>query len=382
MGIKSTGEKGKKKISIAQVVLSLEIGGMETVIANIARNIDQDVFRLIVICLKKIGSIGHELQEEGFKVIQIKRMAKKISFLYPKRLVDTLRHEKVDIVHSHSGCWHKAAIAGKYSRVKGIIYTEHGRLVPDNNSVIMLDRIVSRLTDYIVPVSLDLSEYLKEVVRLNHGKIHRIENGIDTSKFYPREKNKELMEELRISEDVFIIGNIARLAPVKDHVTLIKAFDIARKTYPNMRLVIVGDGPEKSNLEALINELNLSENVMLLGFRRDIREMFSIVDMFVLSSISEGTSITILEAMAAGKPVIATNVGGTPNLVEDGKTGFLVSPSEPVLLGRKIIELINNKEIAKQMGLKARKVVQTNFSVERMTKKYVSLYLDLIRPKR
>ena len=176
---------------------------------------------------------------------------------------------------------------------------------------------------------------------INSIKIHKIENGIDTRYFSPIPKNKNLLNELKISENHFIIGNIARLAPVKDHVTLIKTFDIARKIYPNMRLVIVSDGPEKSNLEALINELNLSENVMLLGFRRDIREMFSIVDMFVLSSISEGTSITILEAMAAGKPVIATNVGGTPNLVEDGKTGFLVSPSELLLLGRKIIELIN-----------------------------------------
>jgi len=371
-----------KKVTIAQVVLSLEIGGMETVIANIARNIDQDVFRLIVICLKKIGSIGHELQEEGFKVIQIKRMAKKISFLYPKRLVDTLRHEKVDIVHSHSGCWHKAAIAGKYSRVKGIIYTEHGRLVPDNNSVIMLDRIVSRLTDYIVPVSLDLSEYLKEIVRLDHGKIHRIENGINTEYYSPNDKDKKLLKELKISEETFVIGNIARLAPVKDHFTLVKAFAIARKSHPNMRLLIVGDGPKRSKLEKLISEMNLSQEVMLLGFRRDIKELLSILDVFVLSSISEGTSITILEAMASGKPVIATNVGGNSRIVIDGKTGFLVPPKQPVLLARKISELIENPKIAKKMGLHGRKVVQTNFSVERMTKKYVSLYLDLIRPKR
>lgn len=370
-----------KKITIAQVVLSLEIGGMETVIANIARNIDQDIFRLIVICLKKIGPIGHELQKEGFKVIQIKRMVKKISFFYPKRLVDTLRREKVDIVHSHSGCWHKAAIAGKYSRVKGIIYTEHGRLVPDNNSVIMLDRIVSRLTDYIVPVSLDLSDYLKEVVRLNYGKIHRIENGIDTSKFYPREKNKELMKELRIYEDVFIIGNIARLAPVKDHFTQVKAFTIANNSCPNMKLLIVGDGSQRSNLEELIKELNLSENVKLLGFRRDIKELLSILDVFVLSSISEGTSITILEAMASGKPVIATDVGGNSKLVIDNVTGFLVPARNIEAMAEKFTVLYNNRKLGKVMGSKGREKVIGHFSVQEMTRQYEELYRELFYMK-
>ncbi len=325
-----------RQIIVAHVVLSLEIGGMEAVIANMARNIDRDLYRLLIICVLTIGPIGNELRNEEIRVIELPKMPRIISFLYPKALIDVLRTEKVDILHCHNGCWYKAAIAGKVAPFKGIIYTEHGRQVPDYNSTMLFDRAVSKITDYVVPVSEDLSEYSKKVVRIEPRKIHEINNGIDTDYFSPRKKGKRLLKELSIPDNALIIGNIARLAPVKDHITLINAFAIAEKQCPDMKLLIIGDSSEKATLEKLINELHLSDKIVLLGFRRDIKEILALFDLFVLSSISEGTSITILEAMASGKAVIASDVGGNSKIVIEDVSGFLVPAKNIKAIAEKI----------------------------------------------
>lgn len=379
MEISNANGQEKKRVTVAHVVLSLEIGGMETVIANIARNIDNDLYRLVIICIKRIGSIGYDLIGEGVRVIRLPMMARKISFLYPGALIDTLRREGVDIIHTHSGCWHKAAIAGRLSGVKGIIYTEHGRSVPDSRTIVMLDKIISRFTDHIIPVSHDLEEYLKYKIKIDHRKIYKIENGIDTNYFEALPKNKSLMKELDIPEDCFVIGNIARLALIKDHKTLIQAFSLALKTCPNMKLIIVGDGAERENLEELIQKLKLVDNVMFLGFRRDIKELLSIFDVFALSSISEGTSITILEAMASGKPIIAANVGGNSNLIIDGETGFLVRPKMVDDFAEKIIFLNKKREVIRDMGVNGARFIKENFSAEKMTRRYEALYYKLMK---
>jgi sugar transferase (PEP-CTERM/EpsH1 system associated) len=362
---------------VAHVVLSLEIGGMETVIANMARNIDRDLYRLLIICVVTIGPIGYELRNKGIKVIELPQMPRIISFLYPKALIDILMAEKVDILHCHSGCWYKAAIAGRLARAKGIIYTEHGRHVPDSKVTIILDKIISKITDYVVPVSEDLSKYLKKVVKIEPRKIHEINNGIDTDYFSPREKGKRLLKELCIPDNTLIIGNIARLAPVKDHITLINAFALTEKHCHDMRLLIIGDGSERANLEKLINELNLSDKIALLGFRRDIKEILSLFDLFVLSSISEGTSITILEAMASGKPVIATDVGANSDIITESVSGFLVPAKNAKVMAEKIAFFYKNRSFGKGIGQKGRENVIRNFSVQEMTRKYEKLYHEL-----
>ncbi|MDY6844911.1 MAG: glycosyltransferase [Thermodesulfobacteriota bacterium] len=365
------------RVTVAQIVLSMETGGMETVIANILRNIDRKLYRVIVVCINRIGEIGRELQAEDIKIIRRPLMPGKSSFVYPGTLIRTLKREGVDIVHTHSGCWHKALIAAKLSSVKGTIYTEHGRFAPDPLSRVIHDRVISSLTDYVVPVSPDLEEYMRNTLKIPSRKIHRIENGIDTAYFGPSPKGISILNELNISENCFVVGNIARLRPVKDHKTLLHSFGIALKSCPDMKLILVGDGPDKSNIERLIHELNLTEDVMLLGLRRDIQELLSVFDVFVLSSLSEGTSMTILEAMTAGKPVIATNVGGNSNLVIDGETGFLVKPGNPPELAEKLLLLQRDEAIRSNMGVKASERVKDKFEAQVMTRKYEALYSRL-----
>jgi glycosyltransferase involved in cell wall biosynthesis len=163
---------------------------------------------------------------------------------------------------------------------------------------------------------------------------------------------------------------VARLAPEKDIGTLIRAFQILVPKFSDVELVVVGDGVERKKLEALA----LGANVRFLGSRDDIPELMRSFDVFVLASLTEGISLTLLEAMAASKPIVATNVGGNPEVVVDGVTGFLVPSQDPQAMADKILLLLNDPQLAQRMGIAGRRRVEQNFSLERMTDEYEKVY--------
>ncbi len=368
-------------ITIAHVVLSLEIGGMESVIAQLATGVDSKRFRTVIICLQKKGAIGEELSRQGIKVILADKMTPKVSFLYPKVLIDLLKKEQVDIVHTHSGCWHKTAIAALLAGTKGVVYTEHGRFAPDLKRIIYLDRVISKITSTIIPVSHDLFTYLKTVVKIPEQKLKLIENGIDTDFFSPAPPDKGLRKEINLEASDIVIGCIARLAAVKDHITLVDSFFKAKTSCPHLKMILVGDGPEQNNIEKKINKLGLSGDVILLGARRDIREILSVIDIFILSSISEGTSITLLEAMSVGKAVVATAVGGNNRLITDGVNGCLVPARSPDLMAERIIQLARSRNTCKQLGAKAREYIKREFSIRTTVDNYQTTYTAIYNPK-
>ena len=215
-------------------------------------------------------------------------------------------------------------------------------------------------------------------MRIKLSKISTIVNGIDIQQFRPRGKNKKLLQELGIDRSAFIVGNVARFSPVKDQETLIRAFNRAKETSRDMKLLLVGEGSEKVTLEKLIHAMNLSDCVFFLGFRSNINEILSLIDVFVLSSISEGTSMTLLEAMASGKPVIATNVGGNSKVVIDDITGFLVPAKNVEAIAEKITVLYANRKLREVMGFMGRDIVGKNFSLQEMIRQYEELYHELI----
>lgn len=364
--------------TVAHVVPSMDIGGMETVIANLAGEIDRNRFRLVVLCLKHAGAIGLELREQGLPVRRIHPMVKGLSFLYPGALVSALRKEGARIVHAHTGCWHKAAVAARISGAKGMVYTEHGRRVPDSRNLMRMDRMAARITDRVVPVSISLFEYMNSVVGIPSRKLRLIENGIDTLRFNTISKSLEITRELGLTSEHVVLGSVGRLSPVKDQQTLIRAFHQAHRNRSNLRLILVGDGEERAALERLVAELGLQESVRLLGSRRDVRAILSTFDVFVSASISEGTSMTLLEAMASGKPVVATDVGGNGNVVIPGRTGLLVEPGEPEKLASAVLYIAANQRLRNEMGRNARRVVQDRFDVARMAREYEHLYDELI----
>lgn len=367
MKFQTTNNSNHKKTNILFVILSLEIGGMEQVVADLIRNVDLEQFTPVVACLESLGPIAAELGKQGVTVVPLGRMTPLISFAYPAKLMKLIRDYRIDVVHVHSGCWHKGAMAAWLCGIRNVIYTEHGRIFPDSRKVMFLDRLYAPFTRSVVVVSDDLAEYMCSVVGIPASKISVIINGIDVERFRIARSPSGAVDNLRI-------GIIARLAPVKDIATLVRAMAVVHQHKPNMVLSIVGDGPERDSLESLVNELGLSSVVTFHGFRRDIPEVLRDIDIFALSSLSEGTSITLLEAMASGKPVVVTDVGGNPAIVEQGVNGFLVPPGEPEALAQALLKLANDSELRQLMAVANIDKVTKRYSIQAMARQYEILY--------
>ncbi len=355
-----------RPLRVLHVILSLEIGGMEQVVAQLIRNLDQERFLPMVACLTSRGAIAEELTAAGIPIFIIGRMTPLLSFLYPAELVGIMKKHSIDVLHTHSGCWHKAAIAARICGVGKVIYTEHGRTFPDRRRLILLDRLYAPCTDHVVAVSGELHRYMRDGVGISAGKITTILNGVDPALFAPA---------VTPQPDISCrLGIIARLAPVKDIVTLLRALAEVRKVYPAVTLSVAGDGPERVHLEQSVAELGLDGAVSFLGFRRDMVEVMKSIDIFVLSSLSEGTSITLLEAMASGKPVVVTDVGGNPALVREGENGFLVPSGNPSAMAAALIRLMGDRQLRVRMSAANLKTVEENYSIKAMTAAYECLY--------
>lgn len=358
-----------KKTRVLHVVLSLEIGGMEQVVADLIKSTNQDEFVSVVACLNDLGPIAEELISVGVQVLKVDSMTPIVSYLYPGKLIRIIREQKIDVVHVHSGCWHKTAIAARYCGVKKIIYTDHGRKFPDSSKVMILDRLVSPITRHVVAVSDNLGKYLRVNVGIPEKKVKVIINGIDVDRFL-------IARNLVTSNVCLRFGIIARLAPVKDIATLIRAMAIVRQHNPHVLLSIVGDGPERDSLESLVNELGLAQVISFLGFRRDIPSVLKEIDIFVLVSLSEGTSITLLEAMASGKPVVVTDVGGNPAIVEQGVNGLLVPPGDSEVLAQALLNISVDSELRQSMATANINKVTEHYSIQSMARHYEVLYRD------
>lgn len=357
------------KTNVLFVILSFEIGGMEQMVSDLILNLDRTRFNPLVVCLKALGPIAAELEKQGVKIIKLEQMTPVISFVYPKQLVDIIREHNIDVVHTHSGSWHKAAIAGVWGGARTIIYTDHGRFYPDSRRLMVLDRLYSSVTTHVVCVSDALAEYMVHKVGITSTKVKCIINGIDENKFVLARHPQQ--------EHASRIGIIARLAPVKDITTLIQAVKLLLDKGIEVSLTIAGDGPERVNLEHLSASLGIAGAVNFLGFRRDVANVLAEIDLFVLCSLSEGTSLTLLEAMAAGKPVVVTNVGGNSAIVNDGVNGLLVPPGDPVALADALQKLMADRDLRERMGATNIHTIQERYSLDRMASAYESLYTEL-----
>jgi len=370
----------KEKIRIIHILPYLEGGGSERVVFNLIMNLDRSRFEPIIIYFfdDLYGNYRKDYINIGIKVQCINEPRSILSsFIYPKMLIREILRYNPSIIHIHSGCWYKASLAAKFSGVKRVIYTEHGRFEHEPFSLIILDNVASLFTDEVISVSDELKLYFQKFLKIKKSKITTITNGIDIRSLVPMPKNNTILDGLQIDRSSFIVGNIARLSPEKDHITLIKAFYKAKKSVDNLKMFIVGDGPEKDFLKRYISTLELTNDVLLLGFRSDISEILSTFDVFILSSLTEGTSMTILEAMAMEKPVIATNVGGNAKLVQNEINGFLVQPRDEEAIAYRILEFYSDQELGKVMGRRGREMVISNFNVNKMTLRYQELYRKL-----
>ncbi len=300
-----------------------------------------------------------------------------------------IKKRKFDIVHTHTS---KAGIigrwAGKLAGVGIIVHSPHGHIFYGyfgwfkNNLFIFLEKLTSLITDRIITLTQrGKEEHIKYKIAPPN-KFVPIYSGIDIKEFSNFQVNRvKEKEKLNISLDVPVVGTVNRLDPVKGNQYLIASLSEVVKFFPTIKVIIVGDGSEKEKLKHYVTELGLSENVIFLGLCKDVRQILSTFDIFVLPSLNEGMGRCLLEAQALGIPVIATKVGGIPDVVEDGLTGILVSPRNPKEMAETIIRLLRNKAARKNMSEAAKKWIGERFGVESMVKKISDLYQEILKEK-
>lgn len=362
---------------VVHVVNSLAVGGLENGVVNLV-NTTAARFRHVIVCMTADGPLHGRLRPEVEVVVLGKRPGQDPWALV--RLVRLLRHLRPLIVHSRNWPAVDAIPAARVARVPLVIHGEHGREVADPEGRDLrrnrIRRALAPLVHHFVTVSADLRRWLIEDVRVPAAKVTAIHNGVDLSRFGRAGKLESRMR-LSLPADASIVGTVGRLDPVKDQAGLIRAFAQVRAQHPAALLVVAGDGPCRAELERVAAGLGQRDHVRLLGNRDDIPTVMSALDVFVLPSIAEGISNTILEAMATGLPVVATRIGGNPELVEEGVGGALVPRSDPDALAAAIAAYTGDAELRRRHGQASRQRAIGHFSLERMAQAYANLYTAL-----
>ena len=370
-------------IQTIHVIYRLDTGGLQNGIVNLINNMDTSKFENTICCLTQGGDFEKRLN----KNIKVSKMFKKPGNDYQLyiKLIKYLKEIKPTIVHTRNWAGMDGIIAAKMARVPIIIHGEHGFEITDltgqNKKRKFIRKLVlSTMVDKIVTVSKNLKKRLINEIKIKPEKIIHIPNGVDTNKFniYKKEFTRK---KFGFKKGEFIIGIVARLDPIKNHKTLISAFKEIVTIHPNTNLAIVGDGSLRNKLENQTYKLGIKDKVIFMGERNDVPEILKTFDVFVLPSLNEGMSNTILEAMATGIPVIASNVGGNPELVIDGRTGFLFPSNDVESLVQKIKTYILHPELKQKHGYNARKRVEEKFSLNQMVRRYEELYLELVERK-
>lgn len=356
----------------------MRIGGAEQVISNLIENTDKTRYDVSIICLEQtIGPFGRQLQKKGYELIPFNRKPG-----FDVSLIRSIRNyiirHKVDILHCHQ---YTPYIYGLFASVftgTNIVFTEHGRFYPDQRKVkrILLNPILNLFTDCITAISSATRDALVAFENFPRKKIRIVYNGIDDS-MYATPVDTSLKQSLGINQKDYVLGTVARLDPIKNHKMMIKSLDNVLRSYPDTTLIIVGDGTERESLESYVSKLGIAPRVIFTGFKEDVHNYLKIMDIFLLTSLSEGTAMTLLEAMASGIPCIVTDVGGNPEIIKDGETGFVVPNDDNKTLTDKICYLLRDQALITRMGSAGRRRFEGHFTVDKMVTAYEDIYEDL-----
>ena len=374
---------------IVHVIHRLAIGGLENGLVNLLNHGLATRFRHAIICMTGFTDFRDRIEDANVEVFAIHRKGGR-DWGAQWRLFELIRRLKPVIVHSRGMSGLDSMLPALLNGVPARIHGEHGRDISDldgnSRKGQWIRRLHRPLVSHYIALSKDLESYLKTKIGVPSQRITQIYNGVNCHDFHPASGEREDLPEPDFApKGTFVIGTVGRMQAVKDQVNLTRAFIHIASSLPQeksrLRLVMVGDGPLKAECEALLAEAGLRHLAWLPGARDDVAALMRCVDIFVLPSLAEGISNTILEAMASGLPIIATAVGGNPELVEDGTTGRLVPAANPIALAEAIKPYLIDGELARHHGRANRLTAETRFSMEAMVKSYMQVYDRVLERK-
>lgn len=368
---------------VLHVVLNLEAGGLERLVVELANRIDPSEFESHVLVLQYPGRHARELEKRV--TVHVAPPSGRWSMIRPSGLARMLRRIAPDVVHTHSGVWYKASLAARLARVRGTIHTDHGRLLPDPFGDRLSDGLAARRTQTVVAVSEPLAVYLQEALRVPKQKLQVVRNGVSIDhRITPEAERRRnaVRAEMHLSAGTSLIGSVGRLDAIKGYDVLIDAYRLLRESWtagPPPALMIAGDGPERLRLHARVAELPEAtrRDVHLLGWRTDVNDLLNALDVFTLSSHSEGTSVSLLEAMSASVCPVVTAVGGNPTVLGETLAHRLVPANDAASLALGLRSAASDAPERMRDAQRARGRVEAEFSVDAMVRRYEELYRGL-----
>lgn len=375
---KADHKTNSSQIHLMHVVLSMIMGGAEKLVYEMIHNVNPAKVKSSVCCLQSLESLGEKLKEEGIPL-----------FLYERKdgvdwaLIGWLRRliiaEQINVVHAHQYTpMFYTVLATAGLKNVNVIYTEHGRLYPEkwNWKRYLVNPLLSLGVKHIVSISESTKRAMVHYDNFSFSKIKVVLNGVDFSRMNPIVDLAAKRQELGLNQTCQLLGTAARLEDIKNIPMMINSLKIVLRELPDTVLLIAGEGSQKKQLRSLAEKLEIIDNVKFIGLRFDMPEIFKLLDVFLLTSFTEGISITLLEAMASGAPAIVTDVGGNPEVVSDGESGYLVPAGENEILAARIVKILKDDGLSKQLSKQAHARALNCFSFNMMLDKYLELYDD------
>lgn len=367
------------KINMLQLVNGFAIGGGEMKVLELVQRLDKDRYNITVCSVGQGGPLEPEFRKA---VARVEIFSKKMSFdvSLVQKVARLMKEHHIEILQS---TLFYADVIGAYAAYLAnvpVVISWEAVTGPFAFHHYWSYKLAAQKIDRIVAVSDDIRNKVIRERNLAEDKVITIHYGVDLKKFAP-ENQLLRRSDIGVSDSQIILGTVARFDHPKGHKHLIDAAPAIVQQYPDVRFVFVGDGPLRQEVEQQIHHLGFDRHFILLGFRRDVKQLLGLFDLFILPSLSEGLPNAVLEAMACSNPVVATAVNGVVEVVEDGKTGYLVPPANPERMANAVIRMLQSRELMKQMGIKGRERVANAFSVEQQMAKFETLYETLYAEK-
>lgn len=360
---------------VLHIIQNLNYGGMERLLADVVRGLDRTRFDCHVLALQYFGRFAEGLREVA--ELHLAKPMTRWSMLRPSALARQIASIGPDVVHTHSGVWYKAGLAARMAGVKKIIHTEHGRAKPDPLTDRAIDALAARRTDVIVAVSSSVAEQLISTHIAPPDRVRIIRNGVETDELRPRPDDGALRRELGISPNAHVLGSIGRLEPIKGYDLMVEAFAHLVGSWSNGEppvLVVAGDGTERERLEHSVERHGLRDRVHFIGWRNEIHSLLSAFTLFTMSSRSEGTSISLLEAMSSGLCPVVTDVGGNRAVLGDQLSHRLVPAGDTHALSSAWRDALCDSARRREDASSARTRVEAAFGLRATIAEYEALY--------
>lgn len=369
--------------TVCQLVHGLPVGGAEVLVCRIIRQL-RHRYRFVVACLDQVGELGEALAAEGVEIICVQRRSG-FDWNCVQRLRAFCSRQNATVIHAHQYTPFAYAIATRiYGRRPPVLFTEHGRFYPDYPSLKrkIFNRFMSDKRDQFVAVGNSVRQALVRNEGLRNNRIDVIYNGVDFEEpCGEADSRSKVRKELGYDDD-FVVAMVARFDTIKDHTTAIRAIVIAIQQNPRLQLLLIGDGPQRESIEKQVVEHRLENNIRMLGSRSDVARLLGAADVLLLTSVSEGIPMTIIEAMRARVPVVATAVGGVPEIIQHRMTGMLAEAKDAAGIAAAIVELARDDELRRSLTEAAFSRAKIQFSEKSMIRQYDEILSDMSRNSR